>query len=533
MELTTSLPREVVETQLARIMDSRMFSNAPRLSRFLSHVVQESLEGRVDRLKGYTIGLDVFDRPEDFDPQTDTIVRVQARALRQRLEQYYAQDGVEDPVHIKIAKGAYEPEFIVPKGKEKQIDTARALPAAVSLSPSIAVLPFDDFSREKNEETFSLGLTEEIIANLSRFRELSVFSRSTAEKAKLDKLSISQMYAAFRPDFVLEGSFRFSEHTVDITINLVVASSDAVILTKHFSHEMTPDAMYAVQDEMAQMIAARIADRFGPLGQYAQRCARSGRSRKWETYHWISQYHQYGIQLDQTDRSEIREGLSRALESDSNSADAHAALALIMLDEYRVSVEDRQDNGILEQALSHAQKAVACDPESATAQEALAVARFHRGEFDHFEAAAGQALALNPGHGDMLAALGICFTARANWDMALPLLDKAIALNPLQPGWYHVPKAIGLAMTGRAAEAVAEMQIAPLPGMFFYHCHMIWFLVEANDMEAAMDEKARLLEALPDFEHFIMGHFRAWCTDDALVGRAVAGWKSVGLNIRG
>ena len=532
MELTTSLPREVVETQLARIMNSRVFFNAPRLSRFLSHVVQESLEGRVDRLKGYTIGLDVFDRPEDFDPQTDTIVRVQARALRQRLEQYCAQDGVEDPVHIKIAKGAYEPEFLARCSGKRPNNSEKSLPAAVSISPSIAVLPFDDFSREKHTESFSHGLTEEIIANLSRFRELSVFSRSTTERAKLDKLSISQMYASFRPDFVLEGSFRISERTVDITINLVVASSDAVILTKHFSREMTPNAMYVVQDEMAQMIAARIADRFGPLGQYAHRRVGLGRSQKWETYHWISQYHQYGIQLDQTDRSAIKEGLSKALETDGDSADAHAALALIKLDEYRVSIDNQPDKEILEQALSQAQKAVACDPESATAQQALAVARFHCGEFDHFEAAARQALALNPGHGDMLAALGICFTARANWDMAMPLLDKAIALNPLQPGWYHVPKAVGLAMTGRAREAVAEMHISPLPGMFFYHCHMVWFLVEANNMDAAMDEKAKLLKVLPDFEHFIMGHFRAWCTDDALVSRAVAGWESVGLTIR-
>ncbi|AKH98783.1 putative integral membrane protein [Hoeflea sp. IMCC20628] len=532
MDLTTSLPREVVETQLARIMDSRMFFNAPRLSRFLSHVVQESLEGRVDRLKGYTIGLDVFDRPEDFDPQTDTIVRVQARALRQKLGQYYAQDGLEDPVHIKIAKGAYEPKFLVPNGGGKLKDSDKPLPAATSISPSIAVLPFDDFSLEKNRQSFSLGLTEEIIANLSRFRELSVFSRSTTEKAKLDKLSISQMYAAFRPDFVLEGSFRLSEHTVDITINLVVASSDAVILTKHFSREMTPNAMYAVQDEMAQMIAARIADRFGPLEQYAQRRVGLGRSQKWETYHWISQYHQYGIQLDQIDRSAIKEGLTKALETDGNSADAHATLALIMLDEYRVSIDKQPDKVILEQALAQAQKAVVCDPESATAQEALAIARFHRGEFEQFDAAARQALVLNPGHGDMLAALGICYTARVNWDTAMPLLDKAIALNPLQPGWYHVPRAIGLAMTGRAREAVAEMQISPLPGMFFYHCHMIWFLVEANDVDAAMEEKDRLLEALPEFEHFIMGHFRAWCTDDALVRRAVAGWRSVGLNIR-
>ncbi len=89
MKLTTSLPREVVETQLARIVASKQFCNAPRLSRFLTYVVEESLAGRSDRLKGYAIALEAFDKPADFDPQTDTIVRVQARALRQKLDHYY------------------------------------------------------------------------------------------------------------------------------------------------------------------------------------------------------------------------------------------------------------------------------------------------------------------------------------------------------------------------------------------------------------------------------------------------------------
>jgi hypothetical protein len=56
--------------------------------------------------------------------------------------------------------------------------------------------------------------------------------------------------------------------------------------------------------------------------------------------------------------------------------------------------------------------------------------------------------------------------------------------------------------------------------------------VEINDIDAALQEKAKLLEVLPNFEQFIMDHFRAWCTDDAIVSRAVAEWQSVGLNIR-
>lgn len=95
MTSKASISAEAATAHLVHVIASPQFRNAPRLSRFLSYVVKESLAGRVDRLKGYTIGLEVFDKPEDFDPQTDTIVRMQARVLRQKLDQYYAQDGAK------------------------------------------------------------------------------------------------------------------------------------------------------------------------------------------------------------------------------------------------------------------------------------------------------------------------------------------------------------------------------------------------------------------------------------------------------
>jgi hypothetical protein len=71
--------------QLASILESPTFQNAPMLSRLLRHLVQATLEGTAERLKEYAVGVDVFDRPPSFDPRTDTIVRVQARRLRAKL----------------------------------------------------------------------------------------------------------------------------------------------------------------------------------------------------------------------------------------------------------------------------------------------------------------------------------------------------------------------------------------------------------------------------------------------------------------
>jgi len=96
-----------VRTELARILDSQAFANAASLRRLLQYLVNHALAGQPGSLKEYAIGLAVFDRPESFDPRTDTIVRVQARRLRARLQGYYEHEGRADPVFLEVPKGHY------------------------------------------------------------------------------------------------------------------------------------------------------------------------------------------------------------------------------------------------------------------------------------------------------------------------------------------------------------------------------------------------------------------------------------------
>ena len=97
-DFESGLSLDSVRLQLERMLGSQAFSNAPSLSRFLRHLVEHSLEGSSDQLKEYSLGVDVFDRGESFDPRTDTIVRVQARRLRCKLKEYYDAEGRMDHV---------------------------------------------------------------------------------------------------------------------------------------------------------------------------------------------------------------------------------------------------------------------------------------------------------------------------------------------------------------------------------------------------------------------------------------------------
>ncbi|HEY0438294.1 MAG TPA: hypothetical protein VGC92_16755 [Phenylobacterium sp.] len=117
MEANRGAPAAAVRAQLMRILMSPRFARATRLRRFLTYAVDEALAGRFERLKEYSVGVDVFDRGPEFDPRADPIVRVDARRLRKALADYYATDGLADPVEIVLPTGSYLPAFrLRPKG---------------------------------------------------------------------------------------------------------------------------------------------------------------------------------------------------------------------------------------------------------------------------------------------------------------------------------------------------------------------------------------------------------------------------------
>ena len=102
---------EQVKAELARVLGSAVFAQAGRSTEFLRFVVEETLAGRADRLKGYTIAIEVFGKPPEFDAQTDPLVRVEAGRLRRRLIEYYHGEGRDDSVRIALPKNGYAPTF--------------------------------------------------------------------------------------------------------------------------------------------------------------------------------------------------------------------------------------------------------------------------------------------------------------------------------------------------------------------------------------------------------------------------------------
>src|SRR3954466_7611923 len=110
--MATSAPAAAaVRDSVAKIVHSPFFAGSERLSQFLRYIVEETLQGRGDRIKDYVIAVEVYRKDSTYDPRTDSSVRGEAARLRTKLGRYYETDGKNDDIVISVPKGTYVPTF--------------------------------------------------------------------------------------------------------------------------------------------------------------------------------------------------------------------------------------------------------------------------------------------------------------------------------------------------------------------------------------------------------------------------------------
>jgi len=109
--LSDSAAPEAVRTELDRLLTSPGLRHSERLCRFLKFAVEQQLAGHAELLKESVLAIEIFDRDPTYDSHVDSVVRVEARRLRDKLDRYYAAEGKEDPIVITLPKGSYAPAF--------------------------------------------------------------------------------------------------------------------------------------------------------------------------------------------------------------------------------------------------------------------------------------------------------------------------------------------------------------------------------------------------------------------------------------
>ncbi len=365
--------------------------------------------------------------------------------------------------------------------------------------PSIAVLPFENFNNNKEDRYFAAGLTEELIANLSKFHDLLVFSRSTTAALANQDVAISELRQRLGADFAIEGSVRKSDSRVRITFQLIDTVTDGHILVEQFDRDCTLEHVFEIQDKIALLIAARVANRHDLLDEANRHSDRQGRPTTWQTYRSIARYYEYIRIRDPASHAAVRDDLRDTLSRDSSSSDACAALAVVLLDQYRFPIKAHNSAAILTEAHRYARQAVSLDPDHAFAHQALAMVQFYRREFDNFLASVERSIVLNPGKSDALAEFGYCFYMAGDIERALQYLDRSSELNPLEDRIPSLFRAACYFMQDRVQDAMVEIGRSPMPGAYWYHAYLIAISHAAGNRERAEKEAAKMRKQFPNF----------------------------------
>ena len=283
----TAIPAEAVRAELERVLASKGFQNAGRLSRLLRYVTERTLAGDGDQLKEYAVGVEVFDRDASYDPRLDSIVRVEAGRLRSRLDEYYANGGTASEIRIELPRGGYVAQFTrrdgsIPAPQATSVETrvASRRPRAVLIlvaasvvivaalwlwssarpsrpeGPAVAVLPFLEYSENGQLAGVAASLTDDVTSELARLGEVDVVSHTSAMQFAGGKKSLREIAAALNVKFVVEATIAAEPGGIKIVARIVNAATDRKAWVQDYHGR--PDALHDLSREIARDVATTV-----------------------------------------------------------------------------------------------------------------------------------------------------------------------------------------------------------------------------------------------------------------------------------
>lgn len=454
--------REAVE----RILNSPGFSSKRR-GELLRYLVERALAGEAESVTEYGIALDVFRKPESFDPRKESTIRAEMSRLRKTLAEYYQNAGAGEAWRLEFPSGGYTPSFVHANSAERDPRATRttafrsrawAWTAAFVLlglgvlgfwkwgrgTPavhSVVVLPFVNLTGDPGNDYRADGFTEGLTDTLARVASLRVVARTSAFQFKGKPADIREIGRRVGAEAVVEGSLRKTNGRLLVTVQVNRAADGYHILSRDF--EGTDDAR--IQEEMSAPILAalRVGGRQAP--------SRTPDGEAFDLVLRARALRGYGAQ----DKFNKAVGLlNQAIQKDPQYGGAYAELA----SQYATAAGDTfvDPLGAAADARAAAERAIQLDPASATAYaaegfvDAMVLGHWMQGEQE-----LRSALRLVPQDAAIHQRLGLVLLVQGRFSEALNEVRTAAELDPLVPA---AGSSIGMVyfMERRYAEALAE-----------------------------------------------------------------------------
>ena len=361
--------------------------------------------------------------------------------------------------------------------------------------PSIAVLPFDNLSGDPKQEYLSDGLTDEIIATLSRVPNLFVIARNSTFTYKGKPVKVQHVSEDLGVRYVLEGSVKKSENRIRITAQLIDALNGHHLWAKQYDRNL--DDLFSVQDEITKKIITAMQVKLTE-GDRARAAAKG--TENLEAYLKYLQANDY---INQSNRESMvlgRQSAEEAIGLDPKYAMPYVVLAIINISEFWVGTNKSQEQSLAD-AIEFLQKAIALDDSNAEAHSRLAFVYLFSEQPEKALEQAVKAVTLDPNSSSAHYGMGKVFSFTDRYEEAIAEYKKAIRLNPIPPNSYLWSLGLSCAEIGNYVEGIEWCQkaIRREPDSLFAHIMMAVVYSYSGRDEDARAEATEVLRINPNF----------------------------------
>lgn len=506
--------RDAILAALERLLAWSEMARSPQLAKFLDYIVRRTLDGDEQSIKAYSIAVDVLGRPADFDPQSDPIVRVQARRLRGLLDDYYRGPGARETTRINLPVGRYVPEFafggatapliapaaLPPEAKSKaggitltwfavavialgiaaagyavstwgprQQDAARAM--GVVQQPSVTVVEFQNLAGLTGDGPAVSGLAIELVTGLEQFEDLDVRYGGGGD----GNIAVTDLPTS---DYVLTGIVRPDGLLVQYSAILTDSRTGAVVWTHTIPVAATDAVDFGALDEVSRRLSLILGSQRGPLHAAAREALAAAVPLEGGLNLYLCRM-LFGLYRETGTAAEAERAgdcIAALPETERQSAIGLAILASLtaeLVDAADTASTRAERFRIAETGLN---RAISLAPVSGFVWEQHARLREGMAQFIEARTDYGSSIQLNPANADALAAYARLLALGGNLTEA-EAMARAAEGTPDPPAWYHgVPTLIAL-RDGDYAKAIefaelyaqADRELGPVLALLAGH----------------------------------------------------------------